>query len=340
MQRRSVILLTSATAVMVVLAAVALATGGSPTGPAGGGEPALPGLAAKLGEVGSVEVRRADLDLTFVRDGDNWLTVQKSDYPADAGKVRRVVLALADMSLVEPKTRDPGLYPRLEVEDPGKGKSTLVTIKDKSGSDLARLIIGKKSYDRLGEGNDGVYVRKPGDRQSWLARGSLDFTDGMPNWLARRILDIPDSRIAKVVLTQPDGAVLRLSRAKPDGKFAVENPPKEAKYKSDTALGEPAMALETLDLDDVVAKAKLPVPNTGVTSASYTTFDGLSVAVKLFAHDNKDWVTIAATGTGKGADEAKKIDRRVGHWVYAIPPYKAKMIETKLADLIEPPKGS
>jgi hypothetical protein len=340
MQRRGVMLLLSATALMVVLAAIALATGGTPTSQVGGGEPALPVLAAKLDAVASVEVRRAGLDLTFVRDGDNWLTAQKSNYPADAGKVRRMVLALADLSLVEPKTREPGLYPRLEVEDPGNGKSTLVTIKEKSGSDLARLIIGKKSYDRLGEGNDGVYVRQPGDRQSWLARGSLDFSDDMPNWLARHILDISDSRVAKVVLTQPDGAVLSLSRANAQAKFAVENPPKNAKYKSDTALGEPAMALETLDLDDVAPAARLPVPNTGVTSASYTTFDGLRITAKLFQRDNKDWVAIAATGTGKTADEAKTIDGKVGHWVYAIPSYKAKMIETKLADLLEPPKGS
>ena len=52
---------------------------------------------------------------------------------------------LADMTLVEPKTDKPDLYPRLEVEDPGKGKSTLVTIKDKSGADIARLIVGKRA---------------------------------------------------------------------------------------------------------------------------------------------------------------------------------------------------
>jgi hypothetical protein len=340
MRRRSLMALMAATAVMVALAIAALATGGAEVSQAGADERALPSLAGRLGKVASVEVKRTGLDLTFVRDGDNWLVAQKGDYPADAGKVRRVVLALADMTLVEPKTDKPDLYPRLEVEDPGKGKSTLVTIKDKSGADIARLIVGKHAYDRLGEGNDGVYVRKPGDAQSWLARGSLDFGDDTPNWLARRIVDIPDSKIAKVVLTQPDGATLTLSRAKPDAKFALENPPRDAKYKSDTALGEPAMALETLDLDDVTPRAKLPVPDKGFTAASYTTFDGLTVEVKLFQHDNKNWIAIAATGAGKAAGPAKKIDGRVSHWVYAIPSYKAKMMETKLADLLETPKGS
>ena len=226
MQRRSLVLLIAATFVLVVLAAVALGTGGHGGGHAGVDQRTLPGLAAKLGDVASIEVRRAGLDLTFVRDGNEWLATQKGNYPADAAKIRRVVLALSDMTLVEPKTSKPDLYPRLQVEDPGKGKSTLVTIKDKSGADIAGLIVGKHSYDRLGEGNDGVYVRKPGDAQSWLARGSLDFSDDVPSWLARRIVDIPDSRIGKVILTQPDGTTLTLNRAKPDAKFALENPPK------------------------------------------------------------------------------------------------------------------
>jgi hypothetical protein len=340
MQRRGLILLMSVTAMMVAAAAVALATGNASSDIGGADQPLVPGLGQRIGEVASVEVKRAGLDLTFVRDGDSWLTAQKSNYPADAGKVRRVVLALADMTLVEPKTREPRLYPRLEVDDPGKGKSTLVTIKDKSGADLARVIVGKHSYDRLGEGNDGVYVRKPGDPQSWLARGSLDLADDMPNWLVRQIVDIPDSRVAKVVLTQPDGTALTLSRAKPDAKFALENPPENAKYKSDTVLGEPAMALESLSLDDVRPSAKFHVPDKGVTAASYTTFDGLIVNVKLFQHDNQRWVALAATGAGKAAAEAKNLDRRVSPWVYAIPAYKAKMLETRLADLIEPSKGS
>jgi Domain of unknown function (DUF4340) len=340
MQPRSLSLLIAATAVMLVLAGVVLAISGSGADRAAADRRALPMLAVRLGDVASVEVRRTGLDLTFVRDGYHWLVAQKSNYPADAGKLRRVVLGLADMTLVEPKTSKPDLYPRLEVEDPGKGKSALVTIKDKAGADIARLIVGKHRYDRLGEGNDGVYVRTPGDPQSWLARGSLDFSDDMPNWLARRIIDIPDNRVAKVTLTQADGAVLTLSRAKPEAKFALDNPPKDAKYKSDAALGEPAMALETLDLEDVQPAAKLPIPDKGVTAASYTTFDGLTVNVKLFQHDSKNWLAVTATGAGKAADEAKKIDARVSRWVYAIPSYKAKMIETRLADLLEPPKGS
>ena len=201
----------------------ALATGGRRRQPRRGRTNRVPGAGgqARRGRLGRGPAQPV-LDLTFMRDGDDWQVAQKGGYPADAGKVRRIVLAMADMTLVEPKTRKPDLYPRLEVEDPGKGKSTLVTLKDKSGAALARLIVGKRRYDRLGAGNDGVYVRRPGDPQSWLARGSIDFSDDMASWLDRHIVDIPDSRVAKVSLTQPDGTSLMLSRAKPDAKFAAD----------------------------------------------------------------------------------------------------------------------
>ncbi|MGH7048650.1 MAG: DUF4340 domain-containing protein [Stellaceae bacterium] len=340
MQRRSLIPLAVVTVVAVAVAVAAMASGGEGISRAGPDQRALPGLAGELGQIASVKVERQGLDLTFVRDGDNWRVAQKGNYPADSAKIRRIVLALADLTLVEPKTREPRLYPRLQVEDPGKGKSTLVNLENKSSAVLARLIVGKRSFDRLGEGNDGVYVRKPGDPQSWLARGSLDFSDDMANWLDRKIVDIPDKNVEKVSLTQPDGTTLVLARNAADAKFAVIGAPPNAKYKDDTALGEPAMALETLDLDDVAPMASLTPPDEGVTSASFTCFDGMTIDVKLFQHANKNWIALTATGSGKAADEARKIDARVSRWVYQIPSYKAKMMQTKLADLLATPKGS
>src|SRR5207237_8068860 len=96
-------------------------------------QPAFPALAAKLGDIASVTVSREGTTMTFIRDGDSWLVAEKGNYPANAAKVSQIVRAMADLTLIEPKTQNPDLYPRLEVEDPGNGKSALVAVKDKSG---------------------------------------------------------------------------------------------------------------------------------------------------------------------------------------------------------------
>ena len=340
MQKRGLILLAAATVALLALAVVAIATGDRGVSRAMSGERALPSLAAKLGDVGSVGLKRQALSLTFVRDGDYWLVAEKGNYPAAPGKVRRIVLAMADLLLVEPKTQQAEFYPRLDVEDPSNGKSTLVTLKDGSGASLAELIIGKRRYDRLGTGTDGIYVRKPGDTRAWLARGSLEFSDQLSSWLDRRILDISQKQIAKATLTQPDGTKLVISRAKPEDKFMVEGAPADAKFKSDTTTGEPALALETLDLDDVEPATELPVPDKDIVTASFTTFDGLTVDVRMLDKDDTHWVALSAAGSGVAEPEAKTINDEGSRWTYAIPSYKATQLKMKLADLLEPGKGS
>jgi hypothetical protein len=340
MQKRHLIPLAAATMVLVGLAIAVLVAGDRGVSRAGPGERPFPALAAKLDDVASVTVVRNGSTLTFIRDGDSWLVAEKGNYPANAGKISQIVRAMADLTLVEPKTQKADLYPRLEVEDPGKGKSTLVSVKDKSGGKIAELTVGKRRYDRLGAGNDGVYLRKPGDAQAWLARGSLDPSGEPSSWLDRRILDISEKQIAKVTLTQADGTKLVISRSAPDAKFAVENAPADAKFKSETTTSGPAMALETLDLDDVKPATELPIPDKDVVTASFTTFDGLTVDVRLLERDKMNWIAISATGSGTAEAAAKKIDEKVSRWTYAIPSYKANLLKTKLADLVEPAKGS
>ena len=54
-------------------------------------------------------------------------------------------------------------------------------------------------------------------------------------------------------------------------------------------------------------------------------------------------VTFDAERVGKGKRdeaEAKEIDRKVGRWTFAVPSHKATALKTKLADLLEPAKGS
>jgi hypothetical protein len=195
-RRNGFLALAGATFVLLLLAIVATATGERAATRAPPGERAFPALAARLGDVVSIGLVRQGMRLDFVRVGKRWLVAEKGNYPAAAHKLRRIALALADLTLVERKTREAKLYPRLDVADPGAGTSTLVTLKDRSGATLAALIVGKERTDRLGEGVDGVYVRRPGHPQSWLAAGSLDLSGDAASWLERTILDIPETRIA------------------------------------------------------------------------------------------------------------------------------------------------
>ena len=339
MQPRSFLLLLVATFIVVAAAIFALAAGDRMASPVPPGERALPGLAAKLGELAWVRLSHGAAKIDFAAIGGRWAVVEKGNYPAAPGKLRQVLLGLADLTLVEPKTERPELFARLDLDDPANGKSTDIRLSDRTGQTIAELILGRRRADRLGTGNDAVYVRKPGADRAWLARGSLDVSGDIVDWLDRRILDVPAARIASVKLTG-DGATLVLSRAEPGDRFAVIGAPADKKLKAPTVLAEPAGALAALDLADVKPAADQPVPDSGVAAVSFATFDGLTVDLRLYARDNADWLAIAASGKDAADAEAKAINSRVAAWSYAITPDRAKLLRTRLADLVEPAKGS
>ena len=337
MQQKGLVVLAAAAILSAALAGYAVLHGDRAVSSAPPGEPALPGLAQKLPEIASIALFRADLKADFLRRGKGWAVAEKAGYPADPGKIGKLALALADLRLVEPKTRRPDLYPRLEVEKPGAGKATLVTVKGKSGGTLAQLIVGRERYDRLGTGKNGVYVRRPGDPQSWLARGSLDLSGKLPDWLDRKILDVPQAQVARVSLTAPDGTKLAIARPSPGAPFGIVDAPAGAKFKSQDEIAAPAAALQSLDLQDVAPAAKLPPSAAGAWLAAYQTFDGLEVKLTLFDRDKQPWIAVAASGAGKAAAQAKEIEGRVSGWTYRIPSYKAMPLKKKLADLLVPP---
>jgi len=339
MQRRGFLLLLSATVIIVAAAIVVLAAGDRTASPVPAGERALPGLAAKLGDLAWIGLSRGSSKIDFAAVNGSWAVVEKGNYPAAQGKMRQLLLGLADLTLVEPKTERPELFARLDLDDPANGKATDVKLNDRIGQTAAELIVGKRRADRLGAGNDAVYIRKPGLDRVWLARGSLDVGGEIVDWLDRGILDIPAGRIASITLTGSDGATLTLSRAQPAERFAVADAPPDTKFKP-AALAEPSGALAALDLADVKPAADQPMPDSGVATVSFTTFDGLTIDLRLFSRDNSDWIAVTASGQDAAEAEAKAINAKLGGWSYAVTQDRAKLLRTRLADLVEPAKGS
>jgi hypothetical protein len=331
------------TAVAVIVAAVLAwrGTGSGADREAGGA--VLPGFGDKVGDADRIVLLHGDGKTTLRRKGDIWVVEEKSSYPADGNKLRQLLLGLSELRYVEPKTGKAELYSRLDLEDAGKagGKSTLVTVSGEKAGTLAELIVGKRRTDALGGGVDGLYVRKPGDPQSWLARGTIDLASDSMGWLDPNLVDIPEEKIKDAVLTQPDGTKLHIARDKPEDKLAVKDAPANTKLRSEDAAGDPARALADLELSDVRAAADMPLPAEGVSHAEYTTFDGLTVDIALLDKDGKHWVHLTAHGTGDAEKKGAELNDKLSPWVYAILEYKAKLIETKLADLTAPPpKGS
>ncbi|HBK08619.1 MAG TPA: hypothetical protein DDZ81_22670 [Acetobacteraceae bacterium] len=282
----------------------------------------FPDLTPKLASAAKLEITHQGKQTVIEKRPDGgWGVASMHDYPIQETKLRGVLTALTELRLVEPRTSDPAEFSRLGVDDPSGATSSadLLRVMDGAGKPILDLIVGHRRVRSQGHVPDEVYVRRPGDNQSWLAEGSLQVDADAAAWLDRNVINIAHDRIASVSVG--DGA---LTFGKVDGKFALTQPadhPKLEDYKVDDV----ARALEGLTFTEV----KADVPGTEAGHAVFTTADGLAVTVTMFHADKDVWARFTAGGT----PEADKLNAHLGGWSYQIGAWKEKSLVPTMDDL-------
>jgi hypothetical protein len=309
------------------------------------GQRLFSGLENRLGGAQTIEIAKHDGKFVIARHGDNWVIPDKSDYPARADMVRKVLVGLAELETVEMKTRNPELYGRLNLQDPSTAdsKAVQVTVKDGQDGMLASLLIGKKRTPPVGAAapgaSDMIYVRKAGDAQTWLVQGQLDVGAAALDWTQRDVVDLAGDKVASVDLQKPDAKPLAVFREKPDDKdFKIRDMPPGKVVKSQWDVNGIADLLASLTFDDVAKDGAFPVGPAKATDR-FLSKDGLTVTVTLLPKDGEIWAKIEASGEGDAAGPAKEISQRTAGWLYKLPDYKRDKLMSKLDDLVQdPPK--
>ena len=321
----------------VALAAVAVSlgrdTGYRPV--AGAGEKVFPGLLERVNDVARITIENADGKITLENGTQGWTMKDREGYPARTVKIKRSVLGLAQLQLSEAKTRRQNKYAKLELQDIGAEgvKSKRVKLFDGAGKVVADLLVGKRRGALAGTPGGGLYVRKPGDQQTWLAAGDADFSGSPENWLERKIVNIKGARVQTVVIRHPDGETVKLSKAAEETKdFTLEALPEGKKVILQFDLDAIGKALADLQLDDV-KKARGDFDGDTVVATEFLTFDGLFVQVRIIKRDGAHWLRLEATG-----EAAEEITARTKGWVYKVSDYTASTLTKRLADLIEDEK--
>ncbi len=303
-------------------------------------QPVLAGFEDRVNSVSGLSVQTVDDKFSIEQSEKGWVVSAKGGYPAEREHVRRFLLQLSQLALVEPKTKMVDRYARIQVEDVDTkdAKSSLLSLNDADGV-VAQLIVGKKKSNMAGGTGKGVYVRKEGEAQAWLARGELDLRKTVIGWLDKDVLDIDEKRIKRITVTSPTGDILVVSRDDPEkGKLAVQDVPTASKLKKDALDGFGA-AISGVKLTDVVPFSDANFPSEKVTWTEVVTFDGLVIVLGLVDSENGIWARMEASSSGDaGKSEAEKINSRVAGWAYQIPDFKFRPLLKKMADLLEDAK--
>ena len=215
--------------------------------------------------------------------------------------------------------------------DPASTTSTadLVKLLDDKGGVLAQLIVGHRRVRTQGNVPESIYVRRPGENQSWLAEGRLPVDADPQLWLDRDIANIDNKQVASVVVHRGD-AVLEFGR---DGGKGTLKAPADHPKLDDYALEDMFRSLETLTLTDVKPVADEPGEKVG--TATITLIDGTVVDVTVFAVAKATgapdiWTQYAVRGD---SEAAQKLAARVKGWTYQVGAWKEKAFVPTLDDL-------
>ncbi|MCY4133140.1 MAG: DUF4340 domain-containing protein [Nitrospira sp.] len=283
-------------AAVLIIVAVFMAEQQEPGAPAMG-QPVFPELKTVINDVTELSVDTQSGTITLHRREDIWRVKEKYDYPADLATVRETLIGLAELTTLEPKTRKPELYEKLGLQDvEAEGSlSTGVTLKDAGGKTLAEVILGNNRPAKGKSGHKEIFIRKPGDPQTWLAEGGLTVEKNPGQWLNKELVQIETKRVRRLTVTHPDRTRLVVKKAKPaDLDYQVADLPEGLEIESQFTVNNIVSTVTSLSLDDVKPQNEVPLDAQPVVTAVFQTFDGLEGTVQLLRQDDKDYVTVSA----------------------------------------------
>ncbi len=316
------------------------------------GQLLLPDFGRQINSAAILEIAQGEKRLVFERSGEQWKIKERAGYPADSDKIRTLIVTLAKAELIEPKTAVKERHAVLELEDPsGKdAKSRSVRIWDAKNKPLAEVLLGKSRYDAFGSGRGGVYVRRLGDAQTWLATGEPKATADLKDWVSTTAFETDTSKIQKLFLERAGEEAIVIEKADgKDQKFKLAQMPEGKKLKAGVTIDQIAQAFASIELEDVrrldPAAANTTPPSTTPPSANPAGADavtvklesegGLNVTFYIRKDGDATWASLAAVGEGEAKVKADEINARSSGWEYKLPAWKADQLNKRRADLFE-----
>jgi hypothetical protein len=327
--------------------------------------PLYPGLLERVNEASRLAVSGADISVTVARAGAAWTVEEFDGYPADLARVRRAILQLAELRILEAKTSRPERYVDIGVEDraaaDAKSKSVRLTLgADETAVDL---LVGKIRAARAMNA-PSHYVRRAGEERAYLVEGDLEIGASPLEWLDTSVVNLPVERVRQVTIRPTGDTAIIVSKSRPEDQlYDLANVPADHEVRARATVSSIGGLLLDARLEKVIRADRLGTQTPGAV-ATVMTFDGLSATVSRYTYEDKPYVTLtfahvpdeaitppalpptaeggtppAPTDALKKRDEVAKevatLNAHVAGWAYLLPDYKTRLLEKKLEELFK-----
>jgi hypothetical protein len=351
-KERTLAALAAVTLIVLIAAGLALWREADRLGPVMEPRPAFPNLAARIDRADRLVLEHQGERLVVERsDRGEWVLPDRGGYAARLEPLRKTLVGLTRIELVERKTARADWHDQLGLVAPDEGGDAMqVTLFDGDGNTLAALLLGKRPHE-VGDvaGASPIFVRRPGENQTWLARGALALEISSTHWLERRPFDIDEERIRAVRLTPPAETPYTLERGAPaQADFVLQTLPEgRVRHDDPGRANNVAKAIAGLEIDDVRREDAAPFsPDAAVV---IETFDGLSLTLDIQREGHDYWARARASyehspeaetrAAMAVAQEVADINARTTGWVFRLPRFKGVQLTSPIENLLMPDDG-
>lgn len=329
-RRKSVVtLLGVAVGLWALLGLMGLATGTASTSHSRMGSAILPDFGASRVEASRIRFTLADESYTLERSSTGWVMAETGGYPVRLDRIADLAGGLETLSYDARRTNDPYKHDRLGLGDPVEGGNGVLVEVFGTENELSHAVI-------VGRKNEDLYVREPGNTQSYRASGSLPPFYNRRAWLDLDIVDIDPAAIRSVRITDARDRTLYLRRA--EGRdarsFSPAPPNQDDRLISRLAASSTALAITRLTPQDV--KPAEDLINGPIARHISETFDGLEINLQAYREPNGFWVTLRAIEAGEGARRAEVINQKAEGWAFRISDYDFQDFTPSVTSIVEP----
>ena len=266
------------------------------------GQPVLKDL--KAAEIGAIRIEGPKATLTVTQRDGQWKIAERKDFPADAAKVRGLVLKAIELKVGQSEPIAAEDRARLALNESGEGAGTRLTFQSSDGKPLARLIVGNKYFKQAPDNPDtatadGRYVMRPEDPKTVLVVSDplAQVSTQTARWIDRSGIAAED--VKTLELHMADGEHWKISRENPDATWTIDGEIPPGQQVAVTKANAASYSMSLLEIEDVAA-SDLTAAQSGLDKPSIvtaTTFAGLTYTLKVGKLiDGKYPVTVSIEG--------------------------------------------
>ena len=296
------------------------------------GELIFENIKKELNDIKEINIDNNKTKISIIKDQDIWYMSTKSGYKVKNEIVRKNLIQISELRFFEKKTQDESLYSRLNLDYPNDedSESKYISIIDNDKKVLVEFILGKKK-------ENGVYIKKIKDKETWLTLGTLDMSSAEEDWLETRILNIDYKDVKKVSINHLNKKNESFSLTKDDKNenFLIDKLTKEQIPKSDLIANFIGYLFTNLTFEDVIEREG-NVDNKVIIKINFKLFDGVNIFASIYNKDKDKWINIDIESQSvlKLKENEKIFVNNIENWSYKLSSKKYNVSDTKFEDLL------